>query len=133
MNLMMLLEMAAQGMGDREALVSGDSRLSYAQLFAAAKGAAAQITGSGAQHAGLLDISSPAMPITLFASSWAVAVPRAARGFPPPPPLLPDFALALRFVAGAGRRLVFRTVFFLRVLGALRPLASFFGPNAKDS
>jgi hypothetical protein len=29
MNLMMLLEMAAEGMGDRVGVVSGDTRLTY--------------------------------------------------------------------------------------------------------
>jgi len=71
MNLMMLLEMAHSGFGDRVAVRSGGSDLSYAELFAAAGAAAARLRASGADHAALLDVSSPAMPVLLFGSAWA--------------------------------------------------------------
>jgi acyl-CoA synthetase (AMP-forming)/AMP-acid ligase II len=71
MNLMMLLEMAASGYGDRVAVRSGEDALSYAELFAAAGAAADEIASSGATRAAVLDVSSLALPVGLFASAWA--------------------------------------------------------------
>jgi acyl-CoA synthetase (AMP-forming)/AMP-acid ligase II len=71
MNLMMLLEMAASGFDDRVAVKSGPTALTYAELFSAAGGAAAEISASGCQRLALLDVSSPALPVGLFASAWA--------------------------------------------------------------
>ncbi len=71
MNLMMLLEMAAEGMGDRVAVVSGDDRLTYSELFEAAGRAAARLRASDAKHLAILDTSSPALPIAVFAAAWA--------------------------------------------------------------
>ncbi len=71
MNLMMLLEMAAEGFGDRVAVQSGSTKLTYQQLFAAAGVAALDLRASGAERMALLDVSSPAVPIALFASAWA--------------------------------------------------------------
>jgi acyl-CoA synthetase (AMP-forming)/AMP-acid ligase II len=71
MNLMMLLEMAASGFPDRTAVTCGDDHLSYAELFAAAGAAAAEIRASGAERAAVLDVSSLALPVALFASAWA--------------------------------------------------------------
>ena len=71
MNLMMLLEMAASGFPERIALTCGDDHLTYGELFAAAGAAAAEIRASGAQRAAVLDVSSPALPVALFASAWA--------------------------------------------------------------
>jgi len=71
MNLMMLLEMATSGFGERVAVSSGAAELTYSQLFAAAGAAAREITDSGCERMALLDVSSPAVPVGLFASSWA--------------------------------------------------------------
>jgi acyl-CoA synthetase (AMP-forming)/AMP-acid ligase II len=71
MNLMMMLEMAAQGYGDRVAIRNGPSALTYAELFQAAGAAAEEIAGSGCQQVAMLDVSSLALPVTLFASAWA--------------------------------------------------------------
>ncbi len=71
MNLMMLLEMAASGFGERVAIQSGSTALTYEQLFGAAGRAAAEFRESGAERMALLDVSSPAVPISLFASAWA--------------------------------------------------------------
>jgi acyl-CoA synthetase (AMP-forming)/AMP-acid ligase II len=71
MNLMMLLEMAAQGFGERLAITSGERSLSYAQLFEAAGRAAAQIRASGAERVAVLDVSSPAVPVGLFGAACA--------------------------------------------------------------
>ena len=71
MNLMMLLEMAAEGMGDRVAVVSGDDRLTYGELFEAAGRAGARLRASDADHLAILDTSSPALPVAVFAAAWA--------------------------------------------------------------
>ena len=71
MNLMMLLEMAAEGFGDRVAVQSGSTKLTYQQLFGAAGAAALHLQASGAERMALLDVSSPAVPVALFASAWA--------------------------------------------------------------
>jgi len=71
MNLMMLLEMAAQGFADRVAVQSGDESLSYSQLFRAAGAGAEVARASGADHVAVLDVSSLAVPVSLFASAWA--------------------------------------------------------------
>ena len=71
MNLMMLLEMAAEGMGDRVGVVSGDTRLTYGEIFEASGRAAARLRSSDAEHLAILDISSPVLPIAVFAAAWA--------------------------------------------------------------
>ena len=70
-NLMMLLEMTASGFPDRVVLTHGADRLSAAALYAAAGAAAAQIRASGAEKGAFLDVSSPALPVAMFASAWA--------------------------------------------------------------
>lgn len=71
MNTMMLLEMATQGFGERVAVRSGEAELSYAELFAGAGNAAAEIKAAGIEHVALLDVSSLALPLALFASAWS--------------------------------------------------------------
>jgi len=71
MNLMMLLEMAASGHPERIAVQDETNTLTYAELFDAAGRAAALAKASGAEHVGMLDVTSVAMPIALFGSSWA--------------------------------------------------------------
>ena len=71
MNVMMLLEMAAQGFGERVAFVNGDESLTYQQLFDAAGQAAQHIRNSDCEHVAMLDVSSLALPVALFASAWA--------------------------------------------------------------
>jgi long-chain acyl-CoA synthetase len=71
MNLMMLLEMAASGFGERRAITSGEATLTYAELFEAAGAAAREIAASGAERVGVLDVSSLALPLALFGSAWA--------------------------------------------------------------
>jgi acyl-CoA synthetase (AMP-forming)/AMP-acid ligase II len=70
-NLTVLLEMAAARFGPREALRCGDARWSYQELFAAAGAAARSVRGAGVRHAALLDVTSPAAAIALFAAAWA--------------------------------------------------------------
>ena len=71
MNLMLLLEMAHQSHGERPALTSGGTTWSYSELYASAGRVASALRASGTAHAALLDVSSAAVPISLFASSWA--------------------------------------------------------------
>jgi len=71
MNLMMLLEMASSSFGERIAVTSGDRHLSYADLFRAAGVGAAKAAAAGVRHLAYLDVSSPALPIGLFAAAWA--------------------------------------------------------------
>jgi len=71
MNTMMLLEMAASGFGDRRAVQNEDDALSYQELFDAAGTAAERVKASGAAHLAMLDVSTPALPVALFASGWA--------------------------------------------------------------
>jgi acyl-CoA synthetase (AMP-forming)/AMP-acid ligase II len=72
MNLMMLLEMASSGFGDRVALGPRDGTgLTYEQLFNRAGAAAAYFEGAGVERVSLVDVSSPALPIMLFGSAWS--------------------------------------------------------------
>ena len=71
MNISLLLQMAADGDGERIGLVCDGRRWSYAALFEAAKGAARLIRASGAGHVALLDESSEAAAIALFGSAIA--------------------------------------------------------------
>ena len=71
MNLAMALEMSAECFPDRIAVSSDGNNMTYGELLAAARRAAAEIKASGASYVGLLDISSLAVPIALFASAYA--------------------------------------------------------------
>ncbi len=71
MNLMMLLEMATDGFGDRVAIQNGTATLTYAELFAAAGAAAHAVSASGAERLAVLDVNSLAVPLGLFAAAWA--------------------------------------------------------------
>jgi acyl-CoA synthetase (AMP-forming)/AMP-acid ligase II len=71
MNLMMLLEMAAAANGDRVAVQCDGEGLRYEELFAASGAAALELTASGAAHLALLDVSSLAAPVALFAAARA--------------------------------------------------------------
>src|SRR5262249_19889301 len=76
MNLLVLLEMACASFGERvaECCESASGRreeLTYAELLESVGRAAGALRASGAQHAALLDVTSPALPIALFASASA--------------------------------------------------------------
>ena len=70
---MMLLEMAIAGYGDRVAFVDAQARqsITYQGLFDAAANAANDLRASRAARFAILDVSNLAVPIGLFASSWA--------------------------------------------------------------
>ncbi len=67
----MLLEMAASGFADRVAVQNGTDRLTYAELFAAAAAARELVEESQAEHVGILDVNSLAVPVGLFAAAWS--------------------------------------------------------------
>jgi acyl-CoA synthetase (AMP-forming)/AMP-acid ligase II len=69
MNLICLLDMAVEAMGETESVVSGDVRLSYAGLRSVAAVLARRIRASGATSVALLDVSTAAFPIALFAAA----------------------------------------------------------------
>jgi acyl-CoA synthetase (AMP-forming)/AMP-acid ligase II len=71
LNLMMLLEMAAQGCGERVGVQNGGERLTYAELQGLAGGAARIAQEAGVERIALLDVSSLAVPVGLFGSAWA--------------------------------------------------------------
>jgi acyl-CoA synthetase (AMP-forming)/AMP-acid ligase II len=71
MNLMMLLEMATEGFGDRVAIQNGAAKLTYAELFAAAGSAAQTVMDTGAERLAVLDVNSLAVPLGLFSAAWA--------------------------------------------------------------
>jgi long-chain acyl-CoA synthetase len=71
MNIATLLDMSAEAFGERIAVVSGDTQLSYAQLKAAAMAAAQRIKASGAAYVALLDVNSAAAPVAIFGAAYA--------------------------------------------------------------
>lgn len=71
MNISTFLEMAADSFGDRIALISGATEVTYRQLAHHAQAAAAVATKNGAKHLALLATSSPATAIGLFGSTNA--------------------------------------------------------------
>jgi long-chain acyl-CoA synthetase len=71
MNLMMLLEMAAAGMGERVAVQCEGERWTHAELFAGAGRIASCIRAVDVERVSVLDVSSPAVPLALFGAAWA--------------------------------------------------------------
>ena len=73
MNTMMLLEMAISGFGERAAFTDAadGTSITYQELYDAAGAAAHDIRESGANRAAMLDVSTLAVPVALFASGWA--------------------------------------------------------------
>ena len=73
MNIMILLEMAAQAAPDRIAIGSLDGGLTYGQLFQRAGGLAAALRaqaaagdGDGSPNLLYTDVATPALPVALF-------------------------------------------------------------------
>jgi acyl-CoA synthetase (AMP-forming)/AMP-acid ligase II len=73
MNVAMLLEMAAEAIGDRVA-VSAHGALTYTELLARARAAAGLLAERGAERLVTVDVNSEAVPVGLFAAAMA-AVP----------------------------------------------------------
>jgi acyl-CoA synthetase (AMP-forming)/AMP-acid ligase II len=70
MNLMMLLDMAAQADPDRIALGRRSDGLSYARLQSLASQAASWVGDKG-DRVLYTDVSTPSLPVLLFGASWA--------------------------------------------------------------
>lgn len=71
MNISLLLQMAADTDADRIGLVCDQTRWSYGQLLSTVHGAAELIVESRCEYVALLDESSEAAAVTLFASAFA--------------------------------------------------------------
>ncbi|HSS09272.1 MAG TPA: class I adenylate-forming enzyme family protein, partial [Acidimicrobiales bacterium] len=73
MNLSLLLEMSADGLGDAVAFgpEAGPGGLSHAGLLERSRRAAAWLAAHQGQHVGLIDVNSLAVPILLYGSAIA--------------------------------------------------------------
>ncbi len=71
MNIAMILEMAADALGDRLAYGTRADGLSYEALRAAARGIADRVDGTGAERLALMEPNAPIVPATLFGAAWA--------------------------------------------------------------
>jgi len=71
MNIALLLEMAADGAGDRVALGPQSGGTSYAELLRLARNTAGWLASQKGERAALLDGNSPAVPLLLFGAAMA--------------------------------------------------------------
>lgn len=71
MNLTMLLDMAADGFGDRVVIGPRDGGLTASRLRALASRAAGRVRESGAEAVVYLAENGPAFPVALFAAAFA--------------------------------------------------------------
>ncbi len=71
MNIAMLLEMAADGMGHRVAVGPRQGGLSYVELLERSRRIASLVEAAGVDRVGLVDVNSDAVPVLLFASAIA--------------------------------------------------------------
>jgi long-chain acyl-CoA synthetase len=71
MSISLLLEMAASSDPDRTAVVSGDSRLTTAQLSDLADGGAGVIVASNAKHVAYVGTGGAMLPLLIFAAARA--------------------------------------------------------------
>lgn len=69
MNIHLILQMAAEAMGDREAITAGDHRISYAELDHAARCVAGRIKDG--QRLAYLEENHPAMSAAIFGAALA--------------------------------------------------------------
>jgi acyl-CoA synthetase (AMP-forming)/AMP-acid ligase II len=73
MNIAMVLDMAADAMGDRVAIGSSAGGLTYADVRDRARSGAARVRAEGAATVALAEPAGPIVPVALFASAWAGA------------------------------------------------------------
>lgn len=88
MNIPLLLEMAAESLGDRSALGGRDAPIGYGDLQRYAKNAAAGLKDIPAERTAYIGLNSPSLAIALFASGMM------GRAFAPLNYRLPDSDLA---------------------------------------
>jgi acyl-CoA synthetase (AMP-forming)/AMP-acid ligase II len=139
MSISLLLEMATSSDPDRTAVVSGDLRLTTAQLSALADGGAGVIAASGAQHVAYVGTGGAMLPLVLFsAARAAVAVTplnyrlsgdglRELIDRLPTPVVIADAEYA-DVVAGAGK-LVISSTEFVESARATEPVSEFADPD----
>jgi acyl-CoA synthetase (AMP-forming)/AMP-acid ligase II len=70
-NIAMILEMAADALGDRVAFGTRADGLSYDELRTAARAVADRVEGTGAERLALMEPNGPIVPATLFGAAWA--------------------------------------------------------------
>ena len=139
MSISLLLEMAFSSDPDRTAVVSGDIRLTTAQLSALADGGAGVIAASGAQHVAYVGTGGAMLPLVLFsAARAAVAVTplnyrlsgdglRDLIDRLPTPVVIADAEYS-DVVAGAGK-LVITSAEFVESARAAEPVSEFADPD----
>lgn len=71
MNVAMLLEMTAEAFPERVAVTSGARSLTFGELLAAARAAAAGLRAGGYRNVAVLDVNSLAVPVALFGAAYA--------------------------------------------------------------
>jgi acyl-CoA synthetase (AMP-forming)/AMP-acid ligase II len=71
MNVAMLLEMAAEAMGDRVAIGNQSEGLTYEGLRRAARAVADRVEDSGARHLALIEPNAPIVSAALYGAAWA--------------------------------------------------------------
>jgi fatty-acyl-CoA synthase len=71
MNLLMLLEMAADGCPDRVAVGRNRDGLTYQQLLTRARSLGADLAARGVAHVALVDTNSEALPLLVYGASYA--------------------------------------------------------------
>ena len=71
MNIALLLEMTAEGAGERVALGPRSAGVSYSKLLRLARNSGEWLASQGGQRVGLLDSNSAAVPLLLFGSALA--------------------------------------------------------------
>jgi acyl-CoA synthetase (AMP-forming)/AMP-acid ligase II len=139
MSISLLLEMAASTNPDRTAVVSGEMRLTSAELSELADGGAGVITAAGTSHVAYVGLGGAMLPLLLFSSA------RAGAAFTPlnyrlsadglrelidrlPQPLVVADAQYLDVVAGAGKQVISSDEFVASARTA-EPAAEFADPD----
>ncbi|MFI5511445.1 class I adenylate-forming enzyme family protein [Mycobacterium sp. NPDC051804] len=140
MSISLLLEMAASTNPDRTALVSGEMRLTTAELSELADGGAGVIAAAGTSHVAYVGLGGAMLPLLLFSSA------RAGATFTPlnyrlsadglrelidrlPQPLVVADAEYLDVVAGAGKQVI-GSEEFIAAARTAEPAAEF--PDPED-
>ena len=139
MSISLLLEMAASTNPDRTALVSGEMRLTTAELSQLADGGAGVITAAGTSHVAYVGLGGAMLPLLLFSSARAGAAITplnyrlSADGLRDlidrlPQPLVVADAEYLDVVAGAGKQVISSDEFIAAARTA-EPTAEFADPD----
>lgn len=139
MSISLLLEMASSSDPDRDAVVSGDTRMTTDELSTLADGGAGVIAASGAQHVAYVGTGGAMLPLLLFSAARA-AVPvtplnyrLSADGLRElidrlPTPLVVADAEYIDVVAGAGKQVISSDE-FVESARTTEPAAEFADPD----